>query len=351
MRFRGPLIGLSVSPVVALGLSWLVYATPTCEVGGPATSYSARLPDVYGLRKADDVRTAGVRVGRVEKIELVSKQTRVSFGGQSDQKLYSNTVATVTYQNIVGQRYLGLPRGKLGDTQVLAGGSTIPVERTNPAFDPDKLLNGLEHLFSALDPAQADKLTKGVIQSLQGDKASVTSLVDQTSTLTKTFAGRDQVLGNVVTSLNTAIGNLVARNDNVDTVLAQTQRAVADLDRRRPELVDSVSSLAQGLQRPSVIANDIDHSLSELISRRPSVTALMVQIEPRMAFLGSNLPLARKSLAGITGDSTYINACARDFNYIGFFSGLDDVIPNIVNAATPSIQTQNTPRYRNVANG
>ncbi|MGC7298994.1 MCE family protein, partial [Mycobacteroides abscessus subsp. massiliense] len=182
------------------------------EVSGSTTAYSAIFTDVYGLREGDDVRMAGVRVGRVQKIELVdNERARVDFVVQNDQKLYGNTIASVTYQNIVGQRYVGLSPGKsggpAGDT-VLAAGATIPVERTDPSFDVTTLLNGYEPLFSTLSPEQADNLTKGVIQSLQGDNASIVTLVSQTSTLTKAFAGRDQALGSAITSLNTVTGNL-----------------------------------------------------------------------------------------------------------------------------------------------
>lgn len=64
MRFRGPLIGLTVFMTVALTLGWLVYATLLREVSGSTTAYSAIFTDVYGLREGDDVRMAGVRVGR-----------------------------------------------------------------------------------------------------------------------------------------------------------------------------------------------------------------------------------------------------------------------------------------------
>ncbi|WP_255794298.1 MlaD family protein, partial [Mycobacteroides abscessus] len=92
MKFRGPLIALTVFMAVALALTWLVYATLRRDVAGGTTSYSAIFTDVYGLRDGDDVRMAGVRVGRVEKIELVNnKQAKVDFVVQNDQKLYGNT--------------------------------------------------------------------------------------------------------------------------------------------------------------------------------------------------------------------------------------------------------------------
>src|ERR1700751_2487668 len=108
MKSRGPLIGLSVFMTIAIIVTWLVYATLQRDVAGPTTPYAAMFTDVFGLRAGDDVRIAGVRVGRVEKIELHGKQARVDFIVQSDQRVYGNTVASVTYQNIIGQRYLGL---------------------------------------------------------------------------------------------------------------------------------------------------------------------------------------------------------------------------------------------------
>ncbi|AYM44051.1 MlaD family protein [Mycobacteroides chelonae] len=352
MKFRGPLIGLAVFMTVALTLGWLVYATLRRDVSGSTTAYSAVFTDVYGLRDGDDVRMAGVRVGRVQKIELVNNdQARVDFVVQNDQKLYGNTVASVTYQNIVGQRYLGLALGKSGDTNVLPGGSTIPVERTDPSFDVTTLLNGYEPLFSTLSPEQADNLTKGVIQSLQGDNASIVTLVSQTSTLTKTFAGRDQALGNAITSLNTVTGNLAQQNDNLDKMLTQTRQTVSDLDRKRPELVSSVGSMAQSMRRLSKITDEVYPSLDELITRQPGFGQHVVSIEPQYAFLGANLPLTLKGLSRFYSEGAFINVYMCDLNLTGFFPGLNDVIPIIVNAATPGNVAQHTPRCRNMANG
>ena len=118
--------------VVAMTLTWLVYVTLRRDVAGPTTPYAAMFTDVYGLREGDDVRMAGVRVGRVEKIELSGKLAKVSFVVQNDQHLFGNTVASVTYQNIVGQRYVGLSLGKTGDPGPLAPHSHHPARAHRP---------------------------------------------------------------------------------------------------------------------------------------------------------------------------------------------------------------------------
>jgi phospholipid/cholesterol/gamma-HCH transport system substrate-binding protein len=351
MKYRGALAGLSIFMVVAVALTWLVYVTLRRDVAGPTVPYAAMFTDVFGLREGDDVRMAGVRVGRVEKIELHGDLAKVSFVVQSQQQLLGTTVASVTYQNIVGQRYLGLSLGKTGDPGALPAGSTIPIERSDPSFDVTTLLNGYEPLFSVLNPRDADNLTKGVIESLQGDEASITALVDQTSALTESFAGRDQELGTVITDLNTVMGNLAQHNDSLDQVLTQVQSTVATFDRRRPELVEATGSMARVVRQLSEITDQVYPSLNQLVEREPGFAQHLVSIEPQLAFTGANLPLLLKGFARITSEGAYANAYACDLNATGFFPGLNDVTPIIVDAATPGNDARYSPKCRNMANG
>lgn len=351
MRYRAALVGLSLFMIVAITLTWLVYVTLRRDIAGKTVPYAAVFTDVFGLREGDDVRMAGVRVGRVEKIELDGGLAKVSFVIQDDQRLFGTTVASVTYQNIVGQRYLGLSLGTAGDPGQLPAGTVIPVERTDPSFDVGTLLSGYEPLFSVLNPRDADNLTKGVIQSLQGDDASLVALVDQTSQMTQAFAGRDEELGGVITDLNTLVGNLAAHNDMLDQVIVHARDAVSTFDVRKDELVSSTGSIARVVRQLSTISDQVYPNLNELVTRQPGFAQHMVEIEPQLAFTGANLPLLLKGFARITSEGAYANAYACDLNATGFFPGLNDVVPIIVDAATPGEGPHYTPRCRNMTRG
>lgn len=351
MRYRAALIGLSLFMVVAVTVTWLVYVTLRRDVAGKTVAYEALISDVFGLREGDDVRMAGVRVGRVETIDLQGDLARVRFVVQADQRLLGTTVASVTYQNIVGQRYLGLALGNLGDPEPLPAGSVIPLERTDPSFDVGTLLNGYEPLFSVLNPRDADNLTKGVIQSLQGDDASIAALVTQTSQLSEAFAGKDQELGEVITDLNVVVDNLARHNDSLDEIITQAQGTVSTFESRRPELVASLGSISRVVQQLSVISDEVYPDLNELVVREPGFAQHMASIEPQLAFTGANLPLLLKGFARITNEGAYANAYACDLNATGFFPGLNDVVPIIVDAASPGDGTSYSPRCRNMGNG
>lgn len=352
MKFRAVLIGLSLFMVVSTAMTWLVYATLRRDVSGPTTPYAAVFTDVFGLREGDDVRMAGVRVGRVQKIELQpGNLAKVSFVVQSDQRIMGNTAASVIYQNIVGQRYVGLYLGGIGEPQPLPAGSVIPVERTDPSFDVTVLLNGYEPLFSMVDPQVADQLTKGAIKSLQGDPSAWTTLVDQSGKLTEAFVGQDEALGNVITGLDKLFGTLAKQNDNLDQLLADTKQVVTTFEARRPELVSSMGSISRVVRQLSTIADEVDPSLTAMLNREPGFVQHLVSIEPQLAFTGGNLPLLLKGLARVTNEGAYANLYACDLNATGFFPGLNNVTPIIVAAATPGNKAQYTPRCRNLANG
>lgn len=347
MTYRKPLIGLSLFLVAAVVATWMVFVTLRRDVAGPTNTYSAVFTDVSGLRPGDDVRVAGVRVGRVDRIDLDGTLAKVTFRIAKDQVLYRNTIAAVTYQNIIGQRYLGLSPGPGGDRAPLADRDQIPPERTKPSFDIAYLLNGFEPLFTALDPKQVDNLTTGIVQALQGDSSSVLTLITQTSALAESLAGPDQILGEVITNLNNVTSNLAAQNANLQTVIGQSRDVMVALGNRREQLVASARSINAALVRLATITNNIYPDIEELIGREPGFVAHLAggAGQARFAYLGANLPYLLKGLARVTQEGSYINAYACNAN-LTIFAFLSRLVPAIVRLASPGNIIQQSPICR-----
>lgn len=350
MKFRTALIGFSTFMVAALVLTTLVYGTLRRDPGGPTDSYTALFTDVTGLRDGDDVRVAGVRVGRVDSVTLAGDAgdiAEVTFQIDSDQSIYADTVAAVMYQNIVGQRYLGLSRDLDGAASPrLAPGTQIPLDRTEPSFDVGALLNGFEPLFTLLDPAQVDRLSNAMIDAFGGDSAAIAHFVSQTSELTAAFAGRDEILGDVILNLNTVVDNLAAQDANLDGVITSAQTMVSELNSRRDNLVASLGSLNQAAGRIAAIGDTTYPQLSELVYREPGFAQHLLGQRDQVAFLGSNVPLVLKGLARISGNGAYGNAYTCSLNMMGFFPGLNNLVPKIVRLASPGNVVKNSQKCR-----
>nr|WP_102144400.1 MCE family protein [Mycobacterium sp. QGD 101] len=343
--YRKALIGLAIFMVFAVTVTWMVFATLQRNIAGPTNTYSAIFTDASGLKAGDDVRVAGVRVGRVDKIELEGTLAEVTFRVQRSQQLYTNTIASVTYQNIIGQRYLGLSEGPDGDQRLLPNHAQIPKERTNPSFDISYMLNGFEPLFTQLDPQQVDNITNALVQAFQGDSGSILALTTQASVLAETLAGPDEVLGDLIGNLNELMISLAAQNDNLQTMIRQARGVMADLASRREALVASAGSINSTVARLATIVDNVTPDAQEFIARQPGLLGYGVnEGRERFAYMGANLPHLLKSLARISQDGSYINAYVCDVDF-AFWRGLFHWFRAFIASATPGDGV--TPGYLN----
>ena len=57
-----------------------------------------------------------------------------------------------------------------------------------------------------MDPDQVNALSGELLKVFQGQGGTISSVLAQTSALTTTLAGRDQLIGQVITNLNTVLG-------------------------------------------------------------------------------------------------------------------------------------------------
>jgi phospholipid/cholesterol/gamma-HCH transport system substrate-binding protein len=336
---RMTVVWLSLFLVFSVVVTWMVFATLQRNIAGPTSSYSAVFSDVSGLVEGDDVRVAGVRVGRVDHIELTgNNQAKVTFRIHSNQTLYTTTLASVTYQNIIGQRYLGLTRGSVqqeGERRRLPAGAQIPEERTNPSFDISYMLNGFEPLFTELDPKQVDNLNNAIIAAFQGNEGSLLTLTTEASTLTQTLAGPDAALGELIANLDKLMVTVAKQSNNLRTMLSQSSATLSALSGRRQELVASVGSITTNVQRLSQIINAITPDVQQFIDRDPGLLKYGVgEGKPRLAFALANVPLLLKGLARMTQDGTYTNIYVCDLDF-GFWRGLLNWFRMFVIRATP----------------
>ncbi|MFA1543830.1 MCE family protein [Actinomadura monticuli] len=210
--------------------------------------YKAVFSDVAGLLDNDDVRISGVRVGQIESIKLYKgDKAEVTFSVAEDGPLKaglpSTTQAQIRYRNLMGQRYLALTDGAGQANDYLKPGGTIPIGQTKPALDLTTLFNGFRPLFTALEPKDVNTLAMQIIQVLQGEGGTINSLLAHVASLTNTLADRDRVIGQVIDNLNTVLGTIDERHDQVDQLVRDLRGFVSGVSGDRKAIFDSVAAI------------------------------------------------------------------------------------------------------------
>jgi phospholipid/cholesterol/gamma-HCH transport system substrate-binding protein len=212
---------------------------------GSKQTYRAEFVDATGLVKGDDVRIAGVKVGSVKDISIVDRtRAMVTFDVQSGTALMRSTHADIRYRNLVGQRYISLTN-EIGSTGVLSPGSTIPVNQTSPALDLTLLFNGFKPLFQALSPSDVNELSYEIIQVFQGQGGTLDGLLAHTASVTRTLARRDQVIGSLITNLNSVLDHVGNRNRQLNQLITTFQHFVGGLRHDRGAILGSLDQISQ----------------------------------------------------------------------------------------------------------
>jgi phospholipid/cholesterol/gamma-HCH transport system substrate-binding protein len=302
--FRWIVVKFAAFALVSVLLAVVLLNTMFNSVRGDTDSFHAQFSDVAGLRSGDDVRVAGVRVGRVKDISVGSGGAEVAFEVASDQPVLDTTKIVMRYQNLLGQRYLALVQGPDRGAR-LKSGATVPLARTSPGFDLTELLNGFRPLFEALRPDDVNALATSLVKVLQGEGGTVESLLAQTGRLTNFLADRDAVVGQVLDNLTPVLTDLAGHGTELQGTVEELRALMTGLAKDRKSIGASIDGMSQLIGSTSDLLQQARVPTVRAVKRFRSVMDLFVAHEPEfVAAIGS----FGSTLAALGRATSYENA-------------------------------------------
>lgn len=269
-----------------------------------SSTYSAVFSNVSGLKGGNFVRIAGVEVGKVRNMTLHKDGTvTVEFAIDRNLTLTEGTKAAVRYENLIGDRYLSLEAGP-GSVRKLQPGQTIPLAQTSPALDIDALLGGFRPLFRALDPDQVNALSGELLRVFQGQGGTISSVLSQTSALTSTLAGRDQLIGEVIKNLNTVLGTFAARDDQFSEGLDKLSQLAQGLADRKGDISTATAHINAAAGSVADLLTDARQPIKDAVNQADRVSGQIMSDREYVDDLLKTLPDAYQVLArqGLYGD-------------------------------------------------
>lgn len=301
---------LGVFATVATVCAIIVLTALRSPVGGPLARYRAVFADVSGLSVGNDVRISGVQVGKVEAIRLDGSSARVDFTTLADRPVYTNTIAAVRFQNLLGQRYVELVQPATAETP-LASGATIPIEQTIPSFDITRLFNGFRPVFQTLDPAQLNQFGENLLRLIQGDdtglgpvladlealanfavdrQSAITVLIRNLGEISDQLGGKSGQLFHLMDTLNGLLTTFTSKADvfraSIDIELPLLRSLVAVLRNAELTFDASTSPLAELVNRMVPQAPDVAASLSLVPALIQGLRDALVDYRPPSASFG-----------------------------------------------------------------
>jgi phospholipid/cholesterol/gamma-HCH transport system substrate-binding protein len=244
---RNPIpIGLITIAVLAVLLG-LAYRADSLPVIGSGPEYKAQFSEAAGLASGDEVRIAGVKVGKVTKVALDKGHVLVVFRAK-DADIGNASSASIQIKTLLGDKFLAIDPA--GD-KPLQSGDEIPLDRTVAPYDVVQAFNQLSDTVGELDTTQLANGLRTLSDTFKDTPTEVRASLDGLSRLSVTIASRNTQLSHLLANTNKATGLLAARNDDITAILGDGTKLLDELHAREDaidKLLDGTIKLSHQLQ-------------------------------------------------------------------------------------------------------
>ncbi|MBT2389242.1 MCE family protein [Streptomyces sp. ISL-1] len=284
-RERNPVvIGAAGISTLAL-LAVAAFNADSLPLIGSGETYSAAFSEAGGLKPGDEVRIAGVKVGKVDEVDLDGDHVKITFRVKGDPEFGTRTGAAIRIKTILGAKYLALqPKG----TGQLAAGSEIPLNRTVPAYDVVAAFSDLTTTTEKVDTDQLAKALDTISATFKDSPADVQASVKGLSRISRTVASRDEALRELLDHANGVTGVLSKRSGDFSRVVKDGDKLFQEITRRRAAIHALLkSSAALGIQ----LSGLVEDNRKEIGPALKGLNAVVSMLERNQASLDRSVKL------------------------------------------------------------
>src|SRR4051794_18688101 len=201
--------------VCALFTAYLAFTIGNIHLFEHTYKLAATFDDSTGLLKDDNVKVAGVVVGKESSVSIDQGKATVEFSVKDSVKVPADSQAAIRWRNLIGQRYVYVYPGT-GST-VLKDGDKVT--KTRSVVDVGELFNRLGPIVKAINPEDVNTFLDTIVQALDGNTDKVRQSIDNLAVVAQSLGSRDQQIGRLIDNVNTVAGAINDRDAQIRTVL------------------------------------------------------------------------------------------------------------------------------------
>lgn len=274
------------------------------ELGLGQHRYAAEFAQAGDLRVGDEVRVAGMPVGKVTSASLEGDHVLVRFRVDRDVALGADTEASIKLATLLGGRYLELRPAGVGELP----DDRIPIAHTTVPYDLQKVLQTGTPLLEDLDGAKFRQALHTVAATLRGDGPKISAALDGLSRASDVVSTRRDQIAHLIDSTDAVTDLIDHRSDQLFALLGQSDTLLRELVRRRDLVRDVLGDLADftGELRKTLAEND--SQIGPLLDNAKDLTDVLREEDKAVDNALQLLAPAGRYLDNALGNGPYLEA-------------------------------------------
>jgi phospholipid/cholesterol/gamma-HCH transport system substrate-binding protein len=271
IRERSPVAVAVVGLVILLVLGTAAYAADDLPVIGGGTTYSADFTESAGLNSGNEVRVAGVKVGKVTGVSLDHGRVKVTFRVK-DTWIGDASTAAIMIKTLLGEKYLAVdPLGTARQNP----SRRIPVSRTTSPYDVTQAFNQLGGTLGQIDTDRLGQSLQAISDTFRNTSPDVHKAVEGLSALSRTISSRDTRLARLLAGTKRITATLSAQNGDFEALLHDGNLLLSEISRRRLAIHALLTGTQQLSAQLSGLVMDNQDQLDPTLRALDQVTAML----------------------------------------------------------------------------
>ncbi len=258
-------------------------------------SYQAYFSDASGLHKGNMVQVGGIRVGRVQDVQLDKSKVLVTFEVDHGVEFGKDSGARIEVLSLLGEKYLNLiPEG---DGQ-LDEHTPIPADRTSSSYDIVGVFGDLAETTEQIDTHQLDVALDVVAETVNQSAPEIQASFEGIARLSESVASRDAQIQALLNSSKDVSALLADRSADLVDLMRNSSLIFKEVERRKAaihRLLVNARILAVQLRgvatdnqaQISDALREVDDLLSLLNSKDKELKATLAALGPYASILGN----------------------------------------------------------------
>ncbi|MER8232418.1 MCE family protein [Streptomyces sp. NPDC101490] len=295
-RERSPVAVAVVGLVLLALLAALAYNVGKLPLVGGDTAYSADFTEAAGLDTGDEVRIAGVKVGKITGIALDGAKVKVTFE-VGDAWIGDKSTAAIAIKTLLGEKYLAVdPLGSARQDP----GTRIPQSRTTSPYDVTQAFQDLSGTVDAIDTKKLAESFETISDTFKNSPPHVRNAATGLSELSKSVSKRDTELARLLENSKRFTKTLQDKKSSFETLIEDGSSLLGELQKRR----DAIRALLKGSRALGTelggLVSDNDRQLGPTLKALSRVTGVLEknsgQLDKTLALIGPYYRLVGNTL-------------------------------------------------------
>lgn len=272
LRDRNPVAVGAVGLLVLALVGLLAYNADALPYIGGGTSYSADFTEAAGLRAGNEVRVAGVKVGKVTGVSLDGAKVKVTFKVRHTW-IGDASTAAIGIKTLLGEKYLAVdPLGSRKQDPH----QRIPKSRTTSPYDVTQAFEGLGKTLGAIDTQQLATSFQTISDTFKDTPGSVHSAATGLSALSQTISSRDAQLAQLLTGSKQLTQTLADQNGHFQTLISDGDLLLGEIEKRRTAIHGLLTGTQDLSTQLSGLVADNNKQLGPTLDALDRVTAVLL---------------------------------------------------------------------------